>query len=137
MYENIYECPLCNKQNIKNFIICKDHSVTGESFAITECVNCSFRFTSPRPTLENIEKYYDSENYISHTNSNKGLVNSIYKIVRKYTLYNKHSLIANSKPQKGDLLDFGCGTGSFLSYCKKKNWNTVGIEPNNKAKSIA
>ncbi|CAN5434703.1 class I SAM-dependent methyltransferase [soil metagenome] len=137
MYENLSECPLCNDSRISNFIICKDYTVSGESFAIVECKNCNFRFTSPRPTIENIEKYYESEDYISHTNSNKRLINSIYRIVRNYTLFEKQSIITKLKPEKGNLLDYGCGTGNFLIYCKKQNWKTYGIESNTKAKKIA
>lgn len=137
MYENLSECPICNKSKITNFIICKDYTVSGESFAIAECIHCNFKFTSPRPTEEYIGKYYESENYISHSNSNKGIINSLYKLVRNYTLYDKHSIITGLKPNKGNLLDYGCGTGNFLSYCKKKGWTTYGIEPNKTAKNLA
>ena len=136
MFEKIEECPVCNNDKIINHIICKDHMLTGESFSITQCSNCSFLFTNPRPIAENIGKYYQSEKYISHTNKANNLINLVYKFVRKFTLSQKVKLINTISSEKS-ILDFGCGTGEFLLSCKKDKWKINGFEPDNNAREKA
>lgn len=136
MYIKKDTCPVCGSRDIKNLIICKDHFLSGESFAINECNECTFRFTNPRPVDSELDKYYDSENYISHTNQSNNLVQFIYKIVRTYTLKQKLKLI-NSLSDPKKILDVGCGTGDFLNVCKQNGWGTTGVEVNEKARKIA
>ena len=136
MFEKIEECPVCNNDKIINHIICKDHMLTGESFSITQCSNCSFLFTNPRPIAENIGKYYQSEKYISHSNKANNLINLVYKFVRKFTLSQKVKLINTISSEKS-ILDFGCGTGEFLLSCKKDKWKINGFEPDNNAREKA
>lgn len=136
MYIKNDKCPLCGSKEIKNFIICKDHFLSGESFAINECCACTFQFTNPRPVGSELEKYYDSKDYISHTNQSKNIIHFIYKIVRRYTLKNKLKLI-NSLTNPGHIFDIGCGTGDFLNICNLTGWKTTGVEINEKARSIA
>jgi 2-polyprenyl-3-methyl-5-hydroxy-6-metoxy-1,4-benzoquinol methylase len=38
---------------------------------------------------------------------------------------------------KGQLLDVGCGTGSFLETCQKDGWQIAGMEPDADARSVA
>ena len=56
-------------------------------------------------------------------------------MVRKHTLEKKLSLV-NSLGSKGKILDVGCGTGEFLSICKRGGWETLGIEPDQDAKAL-
>ncbi|MDQ3535528.1 MAG: class I SAM-dependent methyltransferase [Bacteroidota bacterium] len=133
MYEKILNCPVCDNNIISNYIICKDQTVSEESFAISECRNCGFKFTNPRPDKTNIEKYYESKDYISHSNASTNFINFAYKIARKFTLGFKYKILKKYYSEKGKLLDYGCGTGNFLLYCKNKGWDVVGIEPNMKA----
>ena len=72
-YERLEACPICSKSQLKNFLICKDNTVSGESFVIVECENCGFKFTNPRPDEASIGQYYESEDYISHSNTRRGL----------------------------------------------------------------
>ncbi|MBW8050583.1 MAG: class I SAM-dependent methyltransferase [Cytophagales bacterium] len=136
MYEKIEHCPICDHQQFTNYILCEDFMASKESFAITTCNNCSFLFTNPRPDIDNIGKYYSSKEYISHTDRAINPMQLVYKIIRSYTLKGKLSLI-NSLTKKGNLLDFGCGTGHFLNTCQQAGWNITGYEPDKKANSIA
>lgn len=137
MYENINNCPICEKTDFTNFLICKDYSVSGESFAISQCKSCGLKFTNPRPDQKNIDKFYESKDYISHTNVSNNLINLVYKIARKFTLFSKYKILKKYTDNKGRILDYGCGTGNFLSYCKEKGWDVIGVEPNSKARSAA
>jgi len=135
--ETFIECPVCNSKEIDLYSHCTDLSISKEQFSITKCRNCSFLFTNPRPSLQEIGKYYQSEEYISHSNSTKGLINSLYHLVRTYTLNKKLNLINSFFPKKGNLLDIGCGTGYFLTKCKKDGWQIKGTEPEEQARTHA
>ncbi len=128
MYQKIEECPLCQSGHFGNYLICKDHSVSGESFAIVQCQNCNLRFTNPRPTPDSIVTYYLSESYISIANKTTGITDFIYKLARIFTLGWKVRLIS-SVANIGTVLDVGCGTGHFLKACQRKGWEVVGVEP--------
>ena len=131
-------CQVCRKESQKKHIEATDHNVSGQKFAITECLNCGFRFTNPRPKEETIYKYYQSKNYISHSSTKKGIINKIYHIVRRYQFYKKKRLIqVNSKIEKGKILDVGCGTGDFLKYMKVSGWETEGIETDEGTRRVA
>ena len=136
MYEKIEHCPICNSKQIGNYQLIKDFSVSQELFNISMCMDCLFKFTNPRPDKANIGKYYESEDYISHSNKAVNPIQVIYKIVRKYALKNKLNLI-NKFSEKGTLLDYGCGTGHFLQTCQKDGWKITGIEPDTKANALA
>ncbi|MGL1884887.1 MAG: class I SAM-dependent methyltransferase [Reichenbachiella sp.] len=136
MYERIDKCPTCNSKEFINHIICDDHSVSKESFAITKCSNCDLLLTNPRPDQASIGKYYQSEDYISHTNQANNIVNRIYKVVRNITLKQKYNWLKAYKT-KESILDYGCGTGHFLNFLNGKGWSTTGIEPDSQAREIA
>jgi 2-polyprenyl-3-methyl-5-hydroxy-6-metoxy-1,4-benzoquinol methylase len=138
MYEKLNECPVCSASNLKNHIVVKDHSVSQESFNIMACDNCNFQFTNPRPNEMEIGKYYQSENYISHSDKANTPINFIYKLARKYALARKKRLINSiAKDKRGRILDFGCGTGHFLEIMREDGWKTYGLEPNEEARTVA
>ena len=101
--EKIKSCFICGSNEFLFFIDCKDHFLSQEIFRIEECKNCGFKFINPRPAENEISKYYQSEDYISHTGNKKGLVNLAYQIVKKYTIPKKFLLINFSGTTNKDL----------------------------------
>ncbi|MEO9872411.1 class I SAM-dependent methyltransferase [Ekhidna sp.] len=136
MYEKLDSCPLCKNTKFDNYMICDDHTVTEESFALVKCSKCQLIFTNPRPLESELSRYYNSEDYISHTNNGNSLLNILYKIVRLYTLKRKVNLLSKYS-KKGSILDFGCGTGDFLNSCQNSGWQAFGFEPDNGARGVA
>jgi len=138
MYEKLTHCPVCSSDNINNHKVVIDHSVSKESFVIMQCQNCSFQFTNPRPRVDSIGRFYESDEYISHTNKANSPINLIYKLVRKYSTQNKVQLLNTIIPKaKGKVLDYGAGTGYFLQAMNKAGWKTYGVEPNQAARQLA
>jgi len=136
MFERLDACPSCGHLKFENHLVCTDHSVSGESFALVKCAKCELIFTNPRPASAKLSSYYQSEDYISHTNKANSLVNWIYKLVRFITLRKKFGLI-NQRSTGKTLLDFGCGTGHFLHHCEKNGWKVTGLEPDPKARNLS
>ena len=89
MYETLVHCPGCGNDSFHNHIICKDYTVTQQDFAIVQCSKCSLQFTNPRPDEANLSKYYLSDNYISHSDNAKSIVDMVYKFVRRFALRQK------------------------------------------------
>lgn len=132
----INECPICSSKNFEPFLTIKDHSISQETFEVKVCSNCGLKMTSPRPKDEDLGKYYESEDYVSHSDTNKGIVNFLYQKVKSITLKQKEKLISSLGTSKR-LLDIGCGTGDFLVYCKSKGWTVKGLEPDINARTKA
>jgi 2-polyprenyl-3-methyl-5-hydroxy-6-metoxy-1,4-benzoquinol methylase len=101
-----------------------------------QCESCGFKFTNPIPLDDQLAKYYDSQEYISHSAVKSGWINKIYHQVRKFTIGKKVGLVKKYF-KKGKLLDIGCGTGEFLHALSKRNFQVKGIEPNDSARKYA
>lgn len=125
--EIISNCPICQSQHIESFLEAKDYTVSGEFFKIVQCRSCDFLFTNPRPLAKEAGKYYQSETYISHSNTKEGIVNKLYHWVRNFTLQQKINWIRSYK-NSNTLLDIGCGNGHFLQACQSAGWDVRGME---------
>lgn len=135
---NVQVCPVCDSKEFSPFLNCNDYFVSDENFRIKQCAGCGFKITENIEDEENIGRYYQSENYISHSNTSKGLVNSVYHGVRKYMLGRKRRLVEKSAGiQKGNLLDVGTGTGFFLNEMKDYGWQVTGVEKSDDAREFA
>lgn len=138
MMASLSQCPVCESPELKHYLLCKDHTVSHETFRLQQCAACGFVLTNPRPDEHALPRYYQSEHYISHSDNNSGLVNQTYRIARRFTLAWKYKVIqryALTKPEK--LLDYGCGTGSFLNECIRNSIHVAGIEPSPEARIAA
>jgi len=127
------KCPFCNSDKINLYINTKDYLKTGETFDIYRCEDCHLVFTRDVPSEEDIDKYYESEDYISHTDIKKGLINWLYHQARRYMLRRKAKLISRLTNRR-NLLDIGCGTGYFPGYMKEKGYHATGVEKNSAAR---
>ena len=123
--------------NNKLYLKVIDHSVSGETFELQYDENLDMLLTFPKPNAQQLPKYYESEDYISHTDGKRTLFEKTYQFIKNIALANKLKLINNCAPKKGNLLDVGAGTGDFLLTAKNNGWNTIGFEPNSKAKEMA
>jgi SAM-dependent methyltransferase len=130
-------CPVCHSSDIHPLMTVKDYSVTGEDFVIWQCHHCLLRFTQDVPAADSIAPYYQSAEYISHSNTSKGLVNNLYQRVRRFTLNQKAGLVISKTKGKGNLLDMGAGIGAFVHVMKEKGWEATGLEPDQGARQRA
>jgi ubiquinone/menaquinone biosynthesis C-methylase UbiE len=133
-------CPVCGSEQIALVLKCKDYTVSEEIFEIWGCAVCKLRFTQHVPGQEAIGPYYQSDTYISHSDTEKGLINKLYKLARNYTLGWKVAVVhryVQNEGKRGRLLDIGAGTGTFVHHATKSNWDALGLEPDAGARKIS
>ena len=121
--------------NLTKLLNCKDNTVSGDYFEVM--VNTEYEMLVTSPVPKNLENYYKSETYISHTDSKKTFFDKSYQVVKNHTLKQKLILLNSFKSGSKSVLDFGAGTGDFLKICKNNNWQVLGIEPSAEARENA
>jgi 2-polyprenyl-3-methyl-5-hydroxy-6-metoxy-1,4-benzoquinol methylase len=131
-------CPVCGAAGIEEKLIVTDFTVSNEKFPVALCHLCTAMFTQDIPAISSIGAYYKSEEYISHTNTSRGLINQLYQTIRKRTIRQKRKLIENLTGLKeGSLLDVGSGTGVFAAAMQQHGWQVTGLEPDPDARKVA
>lgn len=131
-------CPGCGSDSIAEVWKAADYTVSHEIFVIWHCATCTLRFTQNIPHSEGIGRYYQSDAYVSHSDTQKGLVNRLYHLVRNHTIQGKIKLIQKATGKdKGRLLDVGAGTGVFAHAMQQAGWEVTGLEPDPTARARA
>jgi SAM-dependent methyltransferase len=130
-------CPLCSGRIVPEYT-CTDFFVTGEQFTLFRCTECGFLLTQDHPSESEAGRYYESDEYISHSDTSKGLINKAYRLARDLMLKSKRSLVKKATGlKKGNLIDIGSGTGYFADEMNRSGWRVKGIEINEKARAFA
>ena len=132
-------CPVCSESMIRPVLSCMDHTLSRKDFEIWQCDHCELRFTQDAPNQEAMGPYYQSVNYISHSETDVGFINRLYKIARNYTLHWKMKLVRRQTGKEhspGSLLDIGAGTGAFVQEVIAAKWAARGLEPDEGARKV-
>lgn len=135
--EDLKGCPACESSNFKNFISCKDYTVSGDYFTVNQCVECGLKFTSPRPAEAEIGKYYQSADYISHSNKSNDGISKLYAAVRQFAVYQKVKLVMFLVPRGSQVVDLGAGNGYFVKQLISSGFKASGYEPSEDARKVA
>lgn len=134
----INACPLCGGTHLKRVMTCTDFYASGEQFDVLACEDCGFTLTQDVPVEAEIGRYYETPDYISHSDTKEGAMNVIYHQVREYMLGKKARLVMKEAHRKsGRLLDIGTGTGYFASAMDQRGWAVEAIEKNSQARRFA
>jgi len=111
-------CP-CGQET--SFVVC----YRGEG-SITYCRRCGLMARNPLPTKEELDHGYRDEYWI---NFREELLGSARENLFTHTLVCIEDLL----PQRGAIVDVGCGAGAFLACCTKAGWKAIGFDPSPKA----
>jgi len=141
----ILPCLLCGGQNCRPVYQVSDRLQARfqsgqvkepETYHIVACSACGFRFLNPRPRAQDLGKYHQGGAYGPHQREGGGAVGVVYRLLRPFSVgYKARQATRGLAP--GDLLDVGCGTGEFLREMRRRGWQTLGIEKEEKAAQIA
>lgn len=131
----ITQCPVCASTSLTERRIV-DHFLSQETFKVLFCSTCEHGVTAFESS-KSIDSYYDSKEYLSHSDQSAGLISLLYRKSRTLMLQRKFGIINDLKSDPGVLLDYGCGTGTFINYMKHKGWGVSGYEPSATAREFA
>ncbi|WP_027376841.1 class I SAM-dependent methyltransferase [Kaistella palustris] len=112
----------------------KDHFLTQENFQLTETDIPGVYKTSPIP--KELDKYYETVNYISHHQDAKSFKVQLYKFFQRFNLKYKSKILKSEIDLQSPVLDYGCGAGEFLHFIEN-DYKTFGFEPNISARNAA
>jgi ubiquinone/menaquinone biosynthesis C-methylase UbiE len=113
-----------------------DFSVSHEKFNLDWNQQHDMLITVPQPPLDRLSSYYQSEDYISHTDHARTFIEKCYQFVKRFTLKQKAKLLLRNNI-KGTVLDVGSGTGDFLHVINQFGFQGVGFEPGEKPRQKA
>lgn len=133
--ETLENCPSCGGSHFVNTLSCIDHTYSKKEFTVVKCESCGLHFTNPRPSEKEIGVYYDNPEYVSHTDTNKGLLFTLYGLVKSYTLGQKRKLLERLSADK-TVLDYGAGSGDFSNELAVNGWQVTSYEPDEKARNL-
>ncbi|MEZ4809828.1 MAG: class I SAM-dependent methyltransferase [Allomuricauda sp.] len=120
---------------MKLYLKTRDFSVSNETFELHWHEELEMLVTLPQP--KNLDAYYESDDYISHTDAKTSLTDRLYQAVKRVNLKNKLQLVDNQKDNNKSILDIGAGTGDFLVTARKAGYDITGVEPNARARQLA
>jgi SAM-dependent methyltransferase len=104
--------------------LCK---VPGE-FVLRRCRQCGLMYLSPRPTSDEIGRYYPAS-YFAHRTAIEDERWGLMRYMRRQKLIQRRRLVEHySGLGSGRILDVGCATGLFLHEMDLAGWQAAGVE---------
>lgn len=119
-WEDVNECPICGSKHRK-------FALSRFALDIYECDNCTHRYMHPRIKFDKLitlyaKDYTATKVYSSEPQQDIDGVKSTYGL----SLLEKLNV-----PDKGRIMDLGCGSGKFLATAKSLGWKEcIGVDAN-------
>ena len=119
----------------ETYLTTKDFLVSGREFELVW--NEKYRCLQTSPVPGDLDAYYQSPDYISHSDRAETLFEKIYQRAKRINLKRKLRIIEKYHKGQGVLMDVGAGTGDFIRHAQMNGWEAYGVEPNDQARELA
>jgi SAM-dependent methyltransferase len=132
-------CNLCGIDDTQVLFRKKDKfGISQDEFHIVECRRCGLRYVNPRPTPEEMGKFYPKNYSWKETLEADSLptrsIRGLEKGYRYHLLKSETSKASKLTGRKaGRVLDIGCGTGDRLDVWRGMGFDTYGVETSHSA----
>lgn len=135
LLETLSNCPSCDSPERSPQLKCRDYTFSMGVFTIDRCLKCGLLYTNPRPPQSEIGAYYGSPEYVSHTDTQSGLLFRLYRTVKNHTLTQKRRFLEQLSDAR-TVLDYGAGSGDFSAELSKNGWSVIAFEPDYSAREL-
>ena len=119
------KCVICDGINFSKKVSVRDPLKKSTKYSLMLCLSCKTVSTTPIP--KDLDQYY-SVNYDSYQKKTS-LFSKIYSFAQNLNNYRKTKILKQINAKS--ILDYGCGSGSFVRYTSKRGYETNGYEPIN------
>lgn len=123
----LHACPVCSHADLSDDLDVPGRWIGAWLFepyrgklALSRCRNCQLVFVNPRPSSALLSEFYRSEHYVCHRLDDPDSM----RAKAEYLL----TRIEHHQPERGLLLDFGCGSGWLLAQARERGWRAMGYD---------
>jgi SAM-dependent methyltransferase len=122
-------CPLCDSSRWAVLVEAPDLAPGGSGlwFAVVQCQSCGLCFTNPRPRPSTMSRFYPPA-YAPHQPPSPRGRPSWWRRLPLRARRRRGERHVLPLQGRGRLLDFGCGSGSFLDRMKCQGWQVTGVD---------
>ena len=113
----------------------KDYFLSGQEFDLVW--NPQWECFQTTPVPEDLEAFYKSAEYLSHSDRAGSFMEKIYQRVKARNLKRKLRVVERYQRERGLLMDVGAGTGEFVRHAQDHGWKAFGVEPNDRARELS
>lgn len=97
-------------------------------FQVVRCLECGLMRQNPHLAWSSLKQYY-LENYVSHGLMARDQPNIVKRLDKRYGPWKRLRAI-EAYQRGGNMLEVGCGTGTFLEEAVRSgHWTVSGVEP--------
>lgn len=121
-------CNLCGSSRYRKVYSKPDvNYYPDEFFQVVECEDCGLGYVNPRPTIQEISKYYPVDFFECFEKE---------KDFHAQRYFNESRYLDVVPENYRILLDVGCANGMFPCFMKKLGWKAEGLEVSANAKEM-
>jgi SAM-dependent methyltransferase len=122
---------------VRNRIGDRLYGTTDKTFSIVECAGCGLMRLEPRPTLEELRRYYPQSYWFAPGSDVASRLEQFYRrlVLRDHVRFVIRAL--RDAGGSGPVLDVGCGGGLFLRMLQEQDFRVVGLDNSLQAAHLA
>jgi len=124
-------CSLCGSESADLVLAGRDrlHNLGG-TFHVVRCRRCGLLYLNPRPSPDELQDYYPTDDYIPYTVAIEDEPSPFKRLDRRFGLHKRCRAVTAQFSQPGRMLDVGCATGIFVDGMRRRGWEAYGVEIN-------
>lgn len=134
-------CPVCHTGGASEFLHVFDRlqPADAQAYRLVKCNRCSLIYLNPRPVEAASGQFYHDAAYLPFASAKheQAPIERLYVQLRRWNNRWKRRWLEKAYPQKGALLDIGCGTGEFMQEMQNAGWKVRGVEKDPRAAAYA
>jgi len=117
-------CPVCNEELCSTLPSVQTYDpfkIVNKPFYYYKCTSCGCWILNPRPELDEMSKFYESDFLLDPSRSVKsGLFEKLSSYIQEFNLISEVKFISRHLKKNDKYLDYSAGNGQILGVIKKR-----------------